>query len=260
MQNDKEPIIEDIFENLAIRKQVKVGDRIVNVPTKYLGNVFMGAFPISTKRAKDIIKTDKLRPIELAPGKSIVAITIFSNYDTPVGAYKEIVLSIPILYKPTVTVPLLPFLFRACFKNLGFFVFLIASDTDLSREEGNIFGYPHYEKNIKVLFQQEGAYFYAELEEANKHILSMRVNKFKKEKIEKNDYQTYFIKENKLFRIEMNTYAIVGRSLRKNDGILKLGNHEISELLGNLEINLKPIEFSYYRNSIEVLNLPEEIE
>ncbi|MCM8782590.1 MAG: hypothetical protein NC828_06045 [Candidatus Omnitrophica bacterium] len=252
-------IIEDPFRNLDIKGTVKIKDLSINVPTKYFGNVFMGTFPISTNKVKDIIKTDKLKPIEIIPEKSLVAITIFYNHETPVGPYKEIVLSIPVLYNTKIAFPLLPLLFKTIFKNYGYYVILVASDTDLSREEGEIFGYNHYEKNINVEFKNTESFFSAQIEEGNKKILSLKVNKLKNERIERTDYQTYFINNNHLYKIEMNTIAIVARSLNKNNGILELGSHEITNILKSLEIMQKPIEVSYYRNSIEILNLPKDL-
>ncbi len=256
----KNLIVEDVFRDIEIKQRIKVVDRMVNVPTKYFGNVFMGAFPISTKKAKEVINTNRLKPIEIKPGKSIVALTIFNNHDTPVDPYKEIVVSIPVLCDARVSIPLLPFLIKSLFRNSGFYVLTVASDTSLSREEGNIiFGYPHYEGNINVEFIQNESNFYAKLDEAGKNILSIRVNKIKREKIEQVDYQTYFTKNNNLYRIEMNTVAIVGRSFKKSDGILELGSHVISQTLKNLEIDPKPVEISYYRNSIEILNPPIDL-
>ena len=257
---DTKLVVKDVFSDIKIEKQFKVLDRIVNVPTKYFGNVFMGAFTISTKKTRDIITTNKLIPVEISPGRSIVALTVFKNHETPVGPYKEIVVSIPVLYDTKITFPFLPFLFRKMLKNFGFYVLLIASDTDLSREEGNIiFGYPHYENNIDINFEGTDLYFYAKLKEKNQNILSLKVDKVKNEKIEKNDYQTYFVKNNILFRIKMNSIAIVGRSLNNKGGILELYNHPITNILKELQININPIELSYYRNAIEILNLPDEI-
>lgn len=252
-------VLDDPFVDLPIQKQVNISGRQIDVPTKYRGHVAMAVFPISTKKAIEQIGTDKLKPVEIGIGKSLVALTIFDNYSTPVGPYKEIVISIPVLYKSKFSIPILPLLFRNKLKNFGYYVITIASNTDISREEGSIFGYPHYEKNIEVLFNEGEEFIEADILENNQNILKLKIKNTKKEIIEKINYNTYFKQDNDIYRVIMNTAGIIGRSEEIKCGELFLDNHEITNLLSGLEIDNNALEISYYREIIEVLNLPEKI-
>ncbi len=250
----------DVFDNLSVEKQVKIGNVVLNIPTSYKGSVIMGAFPISTKQAEQLIGHRLLKPAEFKFGKSVVCLTVFNNFFTPVGPYKEIVLSIPVLHNPSISLPGIPFMFNRIFKNFGFFVFMIASDTDISREESAVFGYPHYDRNIEILFTYEKGSFQALAFEGKEKILSLRINKRMKEKKEKKNYKTYFKNDGKLFTVLINTDALVGRSRDKDTCLLELGEHNIVNILKDLQINTNSLEVSYYLDAVEVLNLPKEIE
>ena len=258
----KELILEDIFRDLEIKKQVKVGDKVINVPVKYKTQSIMGFFPISTKKAVEFINNKRLKPVEFSWGKSLIGITLFNHIECPVGPYKEIAFSIPIIRDTKISIPFINILFNNKLKNFGFYSFMLTGSTDIGREHAEkIWGYPFYNKIIDVFLEETESSFniLAEAKEKQEKVFSMVVMKTKKNKVTKKDYQTYFFKNEKLIKVELNTIGISGYSLKKDSGKLELGNHEISNILGSLEINLIPLETLYYREAIKIANIPEEV-
>jgi hypothetical protein len=87
----------------------------------------------------------------------------------------------------------------------------------------------------------------------------MNVAKIKKEKNTKKYYQTYFFKNDKLIKVTISMAGFTVSSMRKNIGKLELGKHEISDILGNLEIDLTPIQTVYYGEATKIADIPEEV-
>ncbi|MFH1202236.1 MAG: hypothetical protein V1674_05040 [Candidatus Omnitrophota bacterium] len=253
-------ILEDVYKNLEVKKQVRIMDKTVDVPVKYGTQAIMGLFPISTKKATNFINNTRLKPVEFSFGTSLVSITIFNHIVCPVGPYREIALSIPIIHDTKISVPLIPFLFNKFIKNFGFYSFLLTANTTIGREHAEkIWGYPFYNKNIEVQIEENDSGFSVLAEEKLEKVFSLSVEKTNKEKIIKRDYQTYFLKDDKLINVELNTIGISGYSLDKKSGKLELGFHEISKILQNLSIDLTPLETIYYREAIKIANIPKAL-
>jgi hypothetical protein len=247
---------------LEVKKQVKIGGITINVPVKYKTQAITGFFPIATKKAVGFINNKRLKPAEISWGKSLVGITLFNHIECPVGPYKEIALSIPIFRDATLTIPMFSILLNNALKNFGFYSFLLTGSTDIGREHAEkIWGYPFYNKNIEVLLEDGASHFYISATEKTKQekIFSMNVAKIKKEKNTKKYYQTYFFKNDKLIKVTISMAGFTVSSMRKNIGKLELGKHEISDILGNLEIDLTPIQTVYYGEATKIADIPEEV-
>ena len=146
-------IVKDIFLDLKIVKQVRISDRIIDIPAKYTGNAIMGIFTIATKEAKRILATSIFSPVEIYYGRSLLGVTIFNYLDSPVGPYNELALSIPSLVNSKFSIPLFPLLLRNILKNFGFFTIFLAMNKEVAKEHGEkVFGYPHYEDKIEICF------------------------------------------------------------------------------------------------------------
>jgi len=244
---------EDILR-VKVEKQVKVRNILVDIPLKYRGRAITALFPISTKKALEAINCSKIYPAEISFNKCLLNITLFDYYNTPVGPYAELALSIPVFYNQFINIPLFPLLLNNFFKNFGFFIVTIAQNTDIAIEHGNVItGYPHYEKVIDVKFKSDGEYINTEAYEDNKEILKLKINKPQKEKLQDKSYTTYFKKGDSLSQITMDTSTIMGRPKSCD---LKLGNHELSERIRQFDISYNPIEVQYFSDAIEILNYP----
>ena len=73
-------VLDENLMNIKVERQVKVRDILVDVPLRYKCSAINVLFPISTKEAKKIIGTQKIKPLELFPGRSFVCITLFDFY------------------------------------------------------------------------------------------------------------------------------------------------------------------------------------
>lgn len=256
----KELFLDENAINYKVERQVRVGDILVDVPLKYRCRAINLFFPISTKKAKEIIKTQKIKPLEIFFGKSLLCITLFDFYSGPVGHYTEIALSIPVSYNSKLILPLFSLYIDKLLKKISFFVFSIAQSTKIAIEHGlAITGYPRYstDKLINVNFRDDGEFVYAEADGEGKKILRIKIRKPQKERLQKEIYPTYFVKDNKISSILMETYVVVGKSKVCN---FELGNHELATRLKKLKLIPKSIDTRYYRDTIKIVHSPKVLE
>jgi hypothetical protein len=245
---------------IKIERQVKVQDILIDVPLRYKCNAINAIFPISTKKAKEIIKTDKIKPLEIWPGKSLLCITLFDFFKAAVGPYTEMTLSIPVKYKPKFIMPSISMLMGLLSQKIDFFVMQIAQSSQMAIEHGlAITGYPRYSLTelVNVDFREDENFIYANVLSSGEKILDLKIKKPSEEKIKKELYDTYFIKDNNINKIKMETHGIVGKS--KVQGF-ELGHHKWANFIKKLQIYPKSIDTRYYRDTIKIVNSPKILE
>lgn len=245
---------------LKLEKQVQVGDLLIDVPLKYRCGAINAIFPVSTKKVKEIIKTKKIRPLEVWPGRSLLCVTLFNFHSGPVGAYTEISLSIPVAYRPFINIPSLSIFIKKTTKKIAFFVVSIAQSTKLAIEHGlAITGYPRYSltKLISIDFKEDNNFVYANAFGDGKKILEIKIKKPIKEDINKEFYDTYLIKDGKISTAFMESHGYVGET--KIDKF-ELGDHEIADFMRKLEMSPKAFDVRYYEDIIKVVHESKVLE
>lgn len=241
--------------------QVDFLGKKIDMPFKYSdASAMMAFFPISYKKANDIIGNDRLKPVSILRGRSVVGITFFEYRECPVGPFREFTISIPIIHDLKIRIPIFPLLFNSMFKNFGFHVIMLGANSDIAREHiEKIFGYPTYHKNIGIHIKEQDGNLFADLNDGDKNIISLKENTPKKYKPIKKNFNTYYLKDDNIFRVKLNTVVLSGRSKGKKNSILNFGNHKISEILKNLDIENNCFEIIHYKKAIEIAGSAEKI-
>lgn len=232
------------------RDKIRVGDFSIDVPAKYRGRALTILLPVSSKKIAEFINFPGLKPSEIIWGKSLLGVTLFDFSKSPVGPYTELVLSTPVLYKPNIGLPLFSLIRDDVLKRFNLFILNIYQSTKIAIEHGNLLtGYPHNSNLINVKFEDDEKNISINSYGDNKSILSLKINKPKKEKLIKESYMTYFIRDGSPYQIQMDIFGIAGRvELEK----LSFGNHKISWLIKDLIISDKPFQIRYSRDVIEI--------
>lgn len=253
------PVLENLIKHYKIDKKVLIADKIIEIPVKYSNvEALMAFFPISIVEAKKLLRTKRLKPISILNKKCLLGITIFDYVESPVGPYRELALSIPIMFDSKISIPILPLIVDSLFKQFGFYTIILAMDSNIAREHSEkIFDYPTYTKNIEIDIKKNEDDISVISKERNETIIHLKMDINKKFKIAAKNFDTYFIKDNKIMKVVMNTAAFMSESMKKEDLILNLGNHEISRIIKGLKIQSHPIRVVYYRKAIEILNPPK---
>ena len=241
--------------------QVDFLGKKIDMPFKYSdASAVMAFFPISYKKANDMIGNDRLKPVSILRGRSVVGITIFEYRECPVGPFCEFTISIPIVHDSKIRIPIFPLLFSPMFENFGFHVIMLGANSDIAREHiEKIFGYPTYNKNIDIHIKEQGEYLFANINDNNKNIISLKEKIPKKYKPTKKRFNTYYSKNNNIFRVKLDTVVFLGRSKYRNGHSLDIGNHEISKILKHLNIENNCLELMHYKKAVQIAGGAEKI-
>ena len=182
--------------NYIPQYQVDVMGKKVDVPVKYSdARAFMIFFPISLKKAKDFLGSDRLMPVSIMNGKCVLAITLFNYRDCPVGPYNEFTFSIPVRVDAKFNTPILPLIFDSLFPNFGYQVILMGVSNEISREHINrIFPYPLVDKNIFISLEEKGEDLFGCIRDGNEKIFSVSFKKPHNYKLRRKCYNTYYKK------------------------------------------------------------------
>ena len=211
MQENIEKLHKEIESKYKIRDVFNLENYVINIPSVYTGRAINAVFKISSKKAREIINNNLIEPNLLYPGCALLVVTIFDFFKSPVGPYKELVYSIPILYKLKFNSFALPLIFPRLFKNSGVHVIDVIQSTNIAVRHGDILtGYPHNKKLIDFTLPQNMESYNSITISSSEKIpfLNLSYDKIKNnETFEKTKYMTYFYKDKSYFKIQMDIYG-----------------------------------------------------
>lgn len=235
----------------------------VTVPVVYEDlSALLLFFPAKIKEISKFINCERVTPVKISRDTCLLALTIFDYIKCPTGPYRELALSVPVMLDKKFSVPILPMIFESFFKNYGFYTNLLAMNTDIARAHSEkIFGYPTYHKNIKVDLSSQDDSIKVTITDGPQQVLSI-VTKEPKcyKKIEKKNYNTFFTKNAKLYKVKMTVDAMVSSLLFNKDCLCDFSNHEICEkYINKFLLSDKPLYQMYYKQAVEVLSSPVQI-
>ena len=255
--------LQDRIEPSKILKSVEIMGKQVDIPVHYTDlSALMLFFQVSVSGAKNFIDSSRFKLVKTFGNRCVLGLTVFNYKECPVGPYRELAISFPVLKDAIFPVPLLPLIFDNSFKNAGFFAHLLSMSTQIGIDHSKeIFGYPTYDNIITVDFEDEGKFIDVNIQEEDELILSFSMNKPKSFKEVTKRYNTFYshaVDEN-LVSVSMDVAARVGTSYRTSSTHLTLGRHKISSIIRDLIKDSKPIAIQYYPEAIEILHAPIRI-
>jgi hypothetical protein len=234
------------------RGEILIEDKLVRIPSFYIGEGISAVFAISYKKACELIDSKNIVPAKLTLSTALVNITVFDFKKSPVGPYTELVYSIPVIKKTFVNIPLIPLIFNKHWENFGVYVLDIMQNTDIAVKHGDMLtGYPHNKKLIDVKFTKENLSLLAEITRDGKPVLSLSSVLSSKLQDSFQTFLTYFIKNKDLFRIEMD---IFGKEEKIKKCKLYLADNEMSKIIRDLGVqnNSTSLQTQYFPFVTEV--------
>lgn len=216
-------------------------------------------FPAKLKEVRRFIDCERVTPVRIFGDTCLLAVTIFDYTKCPTGPYKELAISFPVMIDQKFFVPVLPLIFEDFFKNYGFYTNLLAMNTDIACVHSEkIFGYPTYPKKINIDSSNKGGSLKINVTDGAKQILSIVTNvSGHYKKISGKNYNTFFKKNDKLYKVKMTVDATVSSSLLNKDSICVFSNHEICDkYINKFLLSNKPLYQVHYKQAVEVLSSP----
>lgn len=235
----------------------------VDVPVVYedLSAVLL-LFPAKLNEVKKFIDCERVTPVKIWPDTCLLAITIFDYVKCPTGPYRELALSVPVILDQKKPIPVLPLILESLFSNYGFYTNSLAMNTDIARVHSEkIFGYPTYGRNIEIGLNNQDGLLKINVADGAKHILSISIKeRTSYKKIKNKNYNTFFKKNDKLYRVKMTVGAKVASSFFNKDCLCDFGNHEIcNTYINKFLLSDKPLYQMQYTQAIEVLSSPVQM-
>ena len=247
------------LQNQTVDSRIRVGETLFDIPVKYTDTTaFMAFFPIPRKKAEEILGTNRLNPVSILGNRSILGLTVFDYKSCQAGPYREVAISVPVIMDSKINIPILPLLAGQLFPNFYFYSILLAMNTDLAMAHSEeIFGYPTFKRKVDVDFKKELDMLTISSREGGSKIFSLKTRVPKKTKKIKTKFRTCFKKDGLLYSVNLYAEADETNFTDHSNFDFELGNHEISKIIGDLKINPRPMQCVFYREAVEILDLPQ---
>jgi hypothetical protein len=234
--------------------------RRVKLPVFYYDNTAMTAiYTASTAMVRRHLPAVGMNPVEMTPGRALVAFTAFEYRQSDIDPYNEFSVSFPITYRK-LSIPGLTVLGMMARRYFTAYVWQLPVTTELARYGGvEWYGYPKYLADIR--FAHEGPFLACTLSEGGDEILTLRGKKLKTRAEKVNRFKTYSVKDG--FVLPANVYMNpieFGMSMSPKSAQLSVGEkHPVARQIRELELSAGPIFYNYMPLMEAVLYAPRNL-
>ncbi len=202
-------------------------------------------FTASTQEVKKRLPLPQMNPIELIPGRSLVAFTAFEYRRTDIDPYNEFSIAFLTTFGRA-QIPLLTAASQLLRRQLSAYVWQLPVTTEIARMGGvEMYGYPKFIADID--FHKEQSRVICRLSEKGTEILSLegKVLPAKRQKISR--IRTYSVMEGipLVANVIFNPLQMGISSSRRAAALTIGATHPISKELRNLELSKAPVQYQY---------------
>lgn len=230
------------------------------LPVFYQDNTAMTAiYTAATSRVRALLPLPEMRPVELFPGRALVAITCFEYRQSDIDPYNEVSIAFLIGYgeRPLPGLTVLGMMARRCFTA---YVWQLPVTTELARRGGvDLYGYPKFIADI--VFRREEGHLTCELSEGGERILALRGRALPAGPEKVNRFRTFSVKDGVplVANVYMNPLAYA-QSMRPDAARLTLGErHPIAQRLGEIGLGRRPILYQHVPQMEAILYGPRNL-
>jgi hypothetical protein len=194
-------------------------------------------FNVKNSAIKKLVPHSNYKPIEIWPGTGMLGITAFEYFDTSIGAYNEIAISIPIKFPPSLTFPRLTAISMMRKKLFSVYIHHLPVTTEIALK-GGIYFWNHPKFLSEISFKDEGQNLEVILKEKGEMILKLKSRKLPLNRSSRLTFYTYSIKDRVVMRGLVEGRAPkIGETTLGSGAELELGNHRISKELAELNLS-----------------------
>jgi len=229
---------DDAFFKGTPRKPLTAQGLTIEFPILYYDlRQITAIFRAKTSALKKLLPHPNYKPVELFPGIGMLAITCFEYYDTSIGPYNEIAITVPIKFPPGLTLPGISALGMLMSGNFSVYIHHLPVTTEIALKGGIYFwNYPKFLSEIT--FKDVGENLEVELKEKGEMILKLKAKKIGLTGSGRVNFHTYSIKDKVVMHGLVEGWAPkMGKVTLGRVGTLELGKHKISEELRSLNLS-----------------------
>lgn len=234
--------------------------RRLKLPVFYYDNTCMTAiYTASTDMIRRHLPVHEMHPVEVTPGRALVAFTAFEYRQSDIDPYNEFSISFPITYKK-LSIPGLTVLSMMARRYFTAYVWQLPVTTELARYGGvEFYGYPKYIADIQ--FSHDDGSLVCSLSEGGEKILDLKGKKLKTGTEKINRFKTYSVKDG--FVLPANVYMNpieFAKSMSPKAASLAIGDkHPVALKLREMDLSANPLFYQYMPLMEAVLFAPRNL-
>jgi hypothetical protein len=198
-----------------------------------------------TERVRELLPRPEMRPVELLPGRALVAITAFEYRRSDIDPYNELSIAFPIAYGcvPIPGLTALSQVLRRCFTA---YVWQLPVTTEIARRTGvGLYGYPKFIADIS--FERTPQSVTCALSEQGRPILTLRGRVLPTARGRRLRFRTYSLVDGiPLVANVLTDPRRIAESMHGDSAVLEVGGeHVISSTLRGLGLSPRPVLYHY---------------
>jgi hypothetical protein len=218
----------------------------VRLPIFYYDNLSMTAiYTASTKKLKPLLPFEDMHPVEMFPGRCLIAFSAFEYRKTDIGPYNEFSIAAIISYGKQ-SIPGITLLSQLAKNMFEAYILYLPVTSELARKGGvEMGGYPKFIAEID--FEEKNGTLACGLSEKGKQILTLSGKKLPTSKGPVARFGIYTRLNN--IPLKSNVYLNpiqFSQSYKKGSATLEIGSgHEICDVLKSLDLSRRPKVYQY---------------
>lgn len=204
-------------------------------------------YTVSLSRARSVLPSKKLEPIEVIPGAGMLSIVAF-EYKSIEGLkpYNEFGSFVPVNYRKG----------DGTLSDPGVYCMHLPVTTERARWGGvAIYGFPKIVADIEFVHKKNATS--CSVWHDGKTIADLSVKKLETETILGKSY-CYTYRDGKILKTLVETEGLVGTSQTMGGAKLELGTHKIADELRNLNLGEEAVHYQYVPQMYSLLHKPSE--
>jgi hypothetical protein len=230
------------FDGILQRSYPEYG---VKLPIFYYESKSMTAMFTASTHAVRKRLPDSLHPVELFPGRSMVAVSAFEYASCDIGPYNEVSIA-AVVNHGRKGLPMISLLSQLIQNKFKAFIFHLPVTSETARKGAvELSGYPKFLADIE--FTEKDNNRTCRMSVNNQHVLTISGKKLKTSQGPLTRTIVYNQKDGKMiytnFYVKQDQFV---QSMNRNDAQLKIGgHHEVCNTLRALSLSSKPLVYQY---------------
>jgi len=248
------------FDGAGGARRVTHGCATFELPILYFrDDLFLLFFTVSAERARAAMPSENLHPVVLPGGRALLAIGAFNYIDTSIGPYGEVAVVLPAVHGRRPLSGVMPALKEGDYPGFGLVVLHLPVTRQVARDAGRgVWGYTKFVADMDFSITPE--HMECGMEEAGRHILTLRVPRRGIFRQDHRPLVTWSVKEGRLIRTVIPATGSFRMALRPRDAVLELGDHPVADTIRELEPSPRPLLSRYYVERSAILPEGEVVE
>jgi len=250
----------DFFANTRPGVEVTRGGATFELPILYYRDDCFASFHTADfHRVQALMPSDRLHPVRLPGGRTLVGVAAFNYIDTSIGPYGEVGVVVPAVHGDRAPWPVVPGLLEARYPGFGNVVLHLPVTRTEARDAGRgEWGYTKFVADMR--FANTPEHLQCRLDEGGRHILTMRVARRGLVSPDRKPLVTYSVRDGDLIRTVIPQVGTVRNALWPLDSSLELGDHEVAASIRALDLSPHPFMTRYYLERSGILPAGQVVE